>query len=65
MTAPQKPVILCVDDTPANLTLLNAILSPHYAVKLLNNGQKAIDFLSRNRVDLVFSKAKVSHSLEE
>lgn len=39
-----KPTILCVDDTPANLMLLNKLLAEHYQVRLVNSGQKALDF---------------------
>ncbi|BBP42919.1 HD domain-containing phosphohydrolase [Thiosulfativibrio zosterae] len=48
-----KPVILCVDDTPANLTLLHGHLNSLYTVKLLNSGEKALAFLKKERVDLI------------
>src|SRR3990170_4657064 len=42
--ATEKPAtILCVDDEPKNLQLLEALLMPRgYAVKLAENGQKAL-----------------------
>ncbi|WFE69405.1 response regulator [Thiomicrospira sp. R3] len=48
-----KPTILCVDDTPANLTLLNALLERDYQVKLINSGIKALKLLERLEVDLI------------
>jgi putative two-component system response regulator len=48
-----KPIILCVDDTPANLTLLNALLESDYDVKLANSGLKALNLLERLNVDLI------------
>lgn len=48
-----KPTILCVDDTPANLMLLNKLLAEHYQVKLVNSGQKALDFFNQQQADLV------------
>ena len=37
-----KPTLLAVDDTADNLTLLNALLSGPYKVKLANSGEKAL-----------------------
>ena len=37
-----KPTVLAVDDTADNLTLLNALLSGPYKVKLANSGAKAL-----------------------
>lgn len=48
-----KPTILCVDDTPANLMLLNKLLAEHYQVRLVNSGQKALDFFTQQQADLV------------
>lgn len=47
--------ILCVDDTVANLDLLNEVLKPHYKVKLVNSGVKALKLISKqlNEIDLV------------
>jgi putative two-component system response regulator len=48
-----KPTILCVDDTPTNLMLLNEYLSPLYKMKLINNGKDALSLLEREKVDLI------------
>ncbi|WP_243755238.1 HD domain-containing phosphohydrolase [Thiomicrorhabdus sp. 6S3-12] len=40
--------LLCVDDTPANLTLLNECLKGHYTVKLANSGQKVLSLLEKS-----------------
>ncbi|WP_130538389.1 HD domain-containing phosphohydrolase [Thiomicrorhabdus indica] len=40
-----KKTILCVDDTPANLMLLNECLKERYRVKLVNSGEKALQLL--------------------
>ena len=41
-THSSAPIILAVDDTPANLTLLNDLLSDEYNVKVANNGARAL-----------------------
>lgn len=41
-----QKTILCVDDTPANLKLLKECLQGQYKVRLINHGQKAIEFLA-------------------
>jgi putative two-component system response regulator len=38
----RKPVILVVDDTPDNLTLMSELLSGLYEVKVANSGQRGI-----------------------
>lgn len=38
-----KPTLLVVDDTPENLSLLSALLSPHYRVKVAISGQRALE----------------------
>ncbi|MDT8990519.1 two-component system response regulator [Curvibacter sp. APW13] len=40
----QKPTILVVDDTPANLALMASLLKGHYRVKVANNGEKGLEF---------------------
>jgi putative two-component system response regulator len=37
-----RPVILVVDDTPENLSLMAAILKEEFKVKVANNGEKAL-----------------------
>lgn len=41
-----KPVILIVDDTPDNITLLSALLKDAYKVKIATNGLKALHVAS-------------------
>jgi len=37
-----KPIILVVDDTPGNLSLMIGLLADDYTVRLANNGEKAL-----------------------
>lgn len=37
-----KPVILVVDDVPANIDVLNEILRPTYQIKVVTNGSMAL-----------------------
>ncbi len=49
-----KPRILCVDDEPLNLKLLEALLIPEgYDVIKADNGRKALELLQKERVDVV------------
>jgi len=45
--------ILAVDDTPANLALLAALLSEDYRVTVATNGQKALDLALAKPPDLI------------
>ena len=45
--------ILVVDDTPANLSLLSALLSPRWRVRLAPSGAKALDLVRRQAPDLI------------
>jgi len=50
----QRPKILCVDDEPSNLALLEAVLVPRgYQTLLAANGVEALAILSYERIDLV------------
>ncbi len=49
----ERPTILVVDDTPANLSLLGQILKNDYRVKLANHGQRALDLATAAPPDLV------------
>jgi putative two-component system response regulator len=40
--SPGRATILVVDDAPANLSLMNKLLEPHYKVKLATNGENAL-----------------------
>jgi len=48
-----RPTILVVDDTPNNLSLISEILEPHYTVKLVTSGERALSVLANNAIDLV------------
>jgi putative two-component system response regulator len=52
-TASDRPVVLIVDDTPANITLLAALLKDLYRVKVANNGAKALELAAAAPPDLV------------
>lgn len=41
-STPEKPVILLVDDTPANLAMMSELLMKRYKVKAVNQGEKAL-----------------------
>ena len=55
MTAPEyeRPTILVVDDTPANLSLLSNLLKHQYRIKVANNGIKALELAAAAPPDLV------------
>ena len=54
ITQLKKPVILCVDDEPANLKLLENILVPRgYEVVSANNGEDALMHIETGTIDLV------------
>jgi response regulator RpfG family c-di-GMP phosphodiesterase len=51
-----KPVILCVDDEPGNLKLLQRTLDPNgYAVVTASNGREALDLIYSRKIDLVLT----------
>ncbi|MBN2866577.1 MAG: response regulator [Thiotrichales bacterium] len=54
-TPPALKTILCVDDTATNLELLNEVLKPHYYVKLVNSGKKALNLIAKQHreIDLI------------
>ena len=52
-TIKQRPTILAVDDTPANLSLLNELLKGEYRMKLVNNGAKALQLAAATPPDLI------------
>src|SRR3990172_8576143 len=50
-----KPQILCVDDEPLNLKVLEGVLLPRgYEVVLAENGKKALDIIKGQKIELVF-----------
>lgn len=52
-SAVERPTILVVDDTPANLSLLNAFLGRDYRILLANHGVKALQLASEHQPDLI------------
>ena len=52
-TPTERPTILVVDDTPANLSVLGEMLKSDYRVKLANHGQRALDLATAAPPDLV------------
>lgn len=48
-----KASILVIDDTPANLSLLNQLLRTHYRVKLANSGAKGLVLAASAAPDLI------------
>ncbi len=48
-----RPVILLVDDDPANVSLLNLLLRADYAVKAANNGLRALELAHQVHPDLI------------
>lgn len=52
-TAGREATVLVVDDTPENLTLLNALLKDKYRVKIATGGKKALAMAKDSPPDLV------------
>jgi adenylate cyclase len=54
MTLAKKPIVLCVDDEPANLKLLENILVPRdYEVVSVASGEDALRKIKTRTIDLV------------
>jgi CheY-like chemotaxis protein len=54
MTRPKNPIVLCVDDEPANLKLLENILVPRgYDVINVASGEDALRKIKAQTIDLV------------
>lgn len=50
----EKPIILCVDDEPVNLKLVEAILSRQgYEISVAKSGEKALEKLAEQKIELV------------
>jgi putative two-component system response regulator len=49
----EKPTVLVVDDTPDNLSLMNALLKGSYKVKVANHGEKALKTAFSTPPDLI------------
>jgi class 3 adenylate cyclase/AmiR/NasT family two-component response regulator len=48
-----RATVLVVDDTPANLSLLAAVLKDDYRVKLASSGERALDLVAAAPPDLI------------
>ncbi|MBS7527506.1 two-component system response regulator [Fusibacter paucivorans] len=46
-------VVLVVDDTPDNITLMSGLLKDHYKVRVALNGQKAIEMMQKKLPDII------------
>jgi sigma-B regulation protein RsbU (phosphoserine phosphatase) len=54
MSVEEKKVLLLVDDTPANIQIMNAILKDHYRIRIATNGTKALELAASEPVpDLI------------
>ena len=54
MVYPKKPVVLVVDDTSANIRILDDLLRGEYTVRVATNGATALRLaLSEPRPDIV------------
>lgn len=49
----EKPVVLIVDDTLDNITLVNEVLKNEYRVKVATNGEKALEIALNTRPDII------------
>jgi putative two-component system response regulator len=48
-----RPVILIVDDTPDNITLLSSLLKDKYLTKVAKDGATALQIVEASKVDLI------------
>lgn len=53
MNSDNRSTVLVIDDTPANLSLLNNLLRTHYRVKLANGGSRGLELASGKVPDLI------------
>ena len=53
MNGDSRPNILVIDDTPANLTLINQLLRTDYRVRLANHGLKGLALAASTRPSLI------------
>ncbi len=49
----KQPVVVIVDDIPANIDIIVEILKPSYQIKVATNGQKALNLINTSLPDLV------------
>lgn len=50
---PDQPLVLVVDDTPENLTLMSELLAGSYRVKVANHGAKGLSIAAQSLPDLI------------
>lgn len=50
---PDQPLVLLVDDTPENLTLMSELLADSYRVKVANHGAKGLRIAAESQPDLI------------
>ncbi|HEX6733367.1 MAG TPA: two-component system response regulator [Azonexus sp.] len=53
MTHDDRPTILVIDDTPANLSLLNQLLRIRYRVRLASSGARGLELAAQQAPDLI------------
>jgi putative two-component system response regulator len=53
MNQARQQMVLVIDDTPANLSLLNQLLRPHYHVRLASSGARGLELAAMQPPDLV------------
>ena len=49
----EKPCILIIDDTPAQITALGRVLLPYYSVKTARSGEAGMKLLEEYTIDLI------------
>ena len=49
----KRPVVLAVDDTPENLDVVKALLTPRFIVKAAVNGMMALKIVEKQPPDLI------------
>lgn len=49
----KKPMVVIIDDAPANIRLLNACLADEYAVRFATSGAAGIEVIRKQRPDIV------------
>ncbi len=49
----RKPTVLVVDDMPADLQLISALLREHTHVRIATNGAQALEITDRSLPDLI------------
>nr|MDA3786352.1 diguanylate cyclase [Deltaproteobacteria bacterium] len=54
----EKPLVLIVDDTMMNIDLLADVLGEDYRLGIATNGVKALDFVKKNKPDLILLDIK-------